>query len=193
MQRTDNPTFAGLLRSAVEEPGTLSTAYQQFHNYSLGNQLLAMFQCHQRGIALGPLATFPRWRDLGRFVRKGEKALTLCMPITLKRRQDTNDAGTRRCRMQRTDNPVRRTGAGHAGLSAHNYSLGSCCDTFTRWDARPQGRESATLCKLKLARTMLFVLLLSRGSSTRDRGRRATRAQRSTVERPAGPPHIGCG
>ena len=94
MQRTDNPTFAELLRSAVDELGTISTAYQQFHNYSLGNQLLAMFQCHQRGLKPGPMATFPRWIELGRHVRKGEKALTLCMPITLKRRQDTNDADT---------------------------------------------------------------------------------------------------
>ena len=94
MQRTDNPTFAGLLRSAVEEPGTLSTAYRQFHNYSLGNQLLAAFQCHGRGLKAGPMATFPRWKELGRNVSKGEKALTLCMPITLKRRQDTNDADT---------------------------------------------------------------------------------------------------
>ena len=93
MQRTNNPTFAGLLRSAVAEPGTLSTAYQQFHNYSLGNQLLAMFQCHQRGLTPGPLATFPRWKELGRHVRKGEKALTLCMPITLKRKQEA-DADT---------------------------------------------------------------------------------------------------
>ena len=94
MQRTDNPTFAGLLRSAVAEPGTLSSAYQQFHNYSLGNQLLAMFQCQARGLKAGPMATYPRWKELGRNVRKGEKALTLCMPITLKRRQDTNDADT---------------------------------------------------------------------------------------------------
>ena len=94
MRSINSPTFAELLRSAVEEPGTLSTAYQQFHNYSLGNQLLAMFQCHQRGLRPGPMATFPRWQELGRNVRKGEKALTLCMPITLKRRQDTNDADT---------------------------------------------------------------------------------------------------
>ena len=94
MQRTDNPTFAGLLRSAVAEPGTLSSAYEQFHSYSLGNQLLAMFQCHGRGLKPGPMATFPRWKELGRHVSKGEKALTLCMPITLKRRQDTNDADT---------------------------------------------------------------------------------------------------
>ena len=45
-----------------------------------------MFQCHERGIAPGPMATFPRWKELGRHVRKGEKALTLCMPITIKRK-----------------------------------------------------------------------------------------------------------
>ena len=35
-------TFAHLLEHAVNEPGILSTAYRQFHNYSLGNQLLAL-------------------------------------------------------------------------------------------------------------------------------------------------------
>ena len=93
MQRTDNPSFAGLLRSAVDEPGTLSSAYRQFHNYSLGNQLLAMFQCQAKGLKAGPMATYPRWKELGRHVRKGEKALTLCMPLTLKRKQDS-DADT---------------------------------------------------------------------------------------------------
>ena len=82
---------AALLQSAVHEPGTLSQAYSQFHSYSLGNQLLALFQCHERGIAPGPMATYPRWRELGRQVKKGEKALTLCMPITVKRR-DSADA-----------------------------------------------------------------------------------------------------
>ncbi len=79
--------FAALLQSAVHEPGTLSRAYQQFHNYSLGNQLLAMFQCHEREIPPGPMATYPRWRELGRQVKKGEKAITLCMPITVKRKR----------------------------------------------------------------------------------------------------------
>ena len=78
--------FAALLQSAVHEPGVISRAYQQFHTYSLGNQLLAMFQCAEREIPPGPMATYPRWRELGRHVRKGEKALRLCMPITIKRR-----------------------------------------------------------------------------------------------------------
>ena len=87
MHTTQTQSFAELLQSAVEEPGTLSAAYQQFHSYSLGNQLLAMFQCQERGLKPGPLATFPRWKELGRHVRKGEKALTL------KRRRDaTADA-----------------------------------------------------------------------------------------------------
>jgi antirestriction protein ArdC len=78
-------SFADLLRSAVTDPGVISNAYQQFHNYSLGNQLLAWSQCLERGIQPGPLATYPRWRELGRQVRRGEKAITLCMPVTIKR------------------------------------------------------------------------------------------------------------
>ena len=86
MSRPTPKAFADLLASAVTEPGTLSQAYQQFHNYSLGNQLLAMAQCAERGITPGPINTFPGWKALGRQVKKGQKALTLCMPITVKRR-----------------------------------------------------------------------------------------------------------
>ena len=77
---------AELLQSAVTEPGILSRAYQQFHTYSLGNQLLAMAQCLAREIPPGPINTFPGWKALGRHVRKGERAITLCMPITVKRK-----------------------------------------------------------------------------------------------------------
>ena len=86
-------TFADLLQSAVDEPGILSSAYRAFHNYSVGNQLLAWAQCVQRGIQPGPIATFQRWRELGRHVRKGEKAITLCRPVTVKR-TTTADDGT---------------------------------------------------------------------------------------------------
>lgn len=84
-------TFADLLISAVNEPGIISTAYTAFHNYSLGNQLLALGQCIERGIRPGPLATFARWKELGRFVRRGQKALTLCRPVTVNRTTTTDD------------------------------------------------------------------------------------------------------
>ena len=78
-------SWAALLEEAVKQPGFIHEAYSRFHNYSLGNQLLALFQCFMRGIQPGPLATFPKWKGLGRFVKKGQKALTLCMPLTCKR------------------------------------------------------------------------------------------------------------
>jgi antirestriction protein ArdC len=84
------PNFTTLLVEAVNKPGTIMRAYSAFHNYSLGNQLLAMIQCQLRGIEPGPINTFPKWQDLRRHVRKGEKALTLCMPVTIKRKE-TND------------------------------------------------------------------------------------------------------
>lgn len=78
-------TFATLLHDAVNEPGIISAAYRQFRAYSIGNQLLAWSQCLQRGIQPGPIATFQRWKELGRHVRRGEKAITLCRPVTVKR------------------------------------------------------------------------------------------------------------
>ena len=78
-ERTDRKpmvSWAALLDEAVRKPGYIHEAYSRFDNYSLGNQLLALFQCFERGIQPGPLATFPKWKELG---------LTLCMPLTWKR------------------------------------------------------------------------------------------------------------
>ncbi len=88
-------SWAALLDEAVKKPGFIHEAYNRFHNYSLGNQLLALFQCFERGIQPGPLATWPKWKELGRYVKKGEKALTLCMPVACKRtRTVTKQDGT---------------------------------------------------------------------------------------------------
>jgi antirestriction protein ArdC len=94
-KNTDAPDFAALLAQATTEPGRLSAAYFAFHSYSLGNMLLAYAQLEARGMALGPIASFNRWRELGRFVKKGEKAIELCMPITCKRTiERADDAGS---------------------------------------------------------------------------------------------------
>jgi len=84
-------TFAALLQSAVNEPGVLSSAYRAFHNYSVGNQLLAWAQCVARNMQPGPMATFPKWKELGRHVKKGEKAITLCQPVTVTRTTKADD------------------------------------------------------------------------------------------------------
>jgi hypothetical protein len=79
-------TWSDLLRDAVSTPGKLLEAYTAFHNFSVGNSLLALFQCYERGITPGPLNTYKGWQQLGRQVRKGEKAIVLCMPLAYKKR-----------------------------------------------------------------------------------------------------------
>src|SRR5262245_33596002 len=87
---TDRSPFAALLQRAISEAGKISEAYRAFHNFSIGNQLLAAMQCGERGLPLGPLATFPGWKVKGRHVRRGERALWLWMPIIVKRTVTTD-------------------------------------------------------------------------------------------------------
>jgi hypothetical protein len=82
----DLPKWSALLVEAVNKPGLIMEAYSAFHNYSIGNQILALVQCQIRGIQPGPINTFPGWQALGRNVKRHERALTLCMPITRKHR-----------------------------------------------------------------------------------------------------------
>jgi hypothetical protein len=92
MKQEFNAQWAQMLQQAVNKPGLLLKAYSSFHGYSLGNQMLAITQCHQRGIEPGPLSTFPGWIEKGRCVRKGEKALFLCMPLTFKNRDRASES-----------------------------------------------------------------------------------------------------
>jgi antirestriction protein ArdC len=93
--RDDAPTlrWAGLLADAVQQPGTVARCYSALWSYSLGNQLAALSQCQARGIQLGPVASYAAWQVLGRQVRKGERALWLCQPITRGRPADDGDEG----------------------------------------------------------------------------------------------------
>ncbi len=90
----DAPNWAQMLVDAVNTPGVLSDAYRRFWNFSIGNQLMAIFECLQRGIPPGPIHTFRGWLDLGRHVKKGEKAITLCMPVTVKAKRKCTVSST---------------------------------------------------------------------------------------------------
>jgi hypothetical protein len=91
----DNQTkWSELLIQAVSEPGMILKAYSAFHGYSLGNRIAAMFQCAQRAIQPGPINTYPGWLQLNRNVKKGEKAIWLCMPLTRKKKDENGEAQT---------------------------------------------------------------------------------------------------
>ena len=93
MNSNQQSKWSELLLDAVSTPGRILVAYSAFHNYSLGNGLLALSQCYSRNLKPGPLNTYQGWRELGRQVRKGERAITLCMPITAKRKVRVPDSG----------------------------------------------------------------------------------------------------
>jgi len=91
----DNQTkWTELLQQAVIEPGLILRAYSAFHGYSLSNQVAALIQCAQRQVEPGPINTYPGWSSLGRQVKKGEKALWLCMPLTRKSKDEDRKGET---------------------------------------------------------------------------------------------------
>ncbi len=92
MTERQHATWGELLREAVEKPGRMLAAYTAFHNYSFGNALLALDQCIQRNLQPGPLNTYRGWLEHKRQVRKGEKGITLCMPMPFKRTVERDDA-----------------------------------------------------------------------------------------------------
>jgi len=105
-----------LLEEAVNKPGTIHEAYLRFWNCSLGNQMLALIQCRGREPEPGPLASFRRWKELGLHVKKGEKPVTLCMPIQIKAKDRDQK---RREENPTTDTaPARRADSGPSSSSS---------------------------------------------------------------------------
>ncbi len=88
MTEKQRATWGELLRDAVETPGRMLNAYTAFHNYSFGNALLALEQCLRRRLEPGPLNTYRGWLERKRQVRRGERGITLCMPMPYKAKRD---------------------------------------------------------------------------------------------------------
>jgi hypothetical protein len=67
-----------------------------FRSYSAGNCMLLAHQCYERGIHPQHIAGFRSWLKLGRCVRKGERALRIFAPVTVKepdeRGQETGES-----------------------------------------------------------------------------------------------------
>jgi antirestriction protein ArdC len=91
MENRKTVAWASLLADAVNKPGVISGAYSQFHDYSMGNQMLAWSQLMGRGLDLSPIATYKKWQELGRQVKKGEKAIALVMPVTISKKDDAGE------------------------------------------------------------------------------------------------------
>jgi hypothetical protein len=65
-----------LLDEALTAPGNLGNVYNRFHDYSITNMMLFLMQ----GIR-EPVASYSRWKSLGRYVVKGAKAKEVIVPV----------------------------------------------------------------------------------------------------------------
>lgn len=75
-------TLAGQLESGQSAAlTTYLAAMARFHRYSINNVLLIQAQCP----GATRVAGFATWRQLGRFVRRGEKGIAILVPIAYRR------------------------------------------------------------------------------------------------------------
>ena len=137
-------SWAALLDEAVTKPGYIHQAYSRFHQFSLGNQLLVLFQCLDRSIPLGPLASYTKWKQLGRQVQRGSKAITLCMPVTCNRKRTVkkNDGTEQEEEFSFT----------HFVYRAHWFTLGQTEGKEYQAPAIPEWNEEKALAALKIER-----------------------------------------
>lgn len=89
--KTTEIAWNELLEKAVNEPGSINKAYSNFHNYSFGNCILAFFQATLGGLDFGPFATYKKWQELGRQVQRGQKAITLCQPVLINKKDSEGE------------------------------------------------------------------------------------------------------
>ena len=83
--------FAQYLQDIVEKEGVLSKCYSVFYNYSILNQCIASNQFINRGQDVAPIATYKKWQELGRQVKKGAKAIALIMPVTITKKDENGE------------------------------------------------------------------------------------------------------
>lgn len=75
-----------LIETALTAPGNLNGVYSRFYNYSFGNQILLLMQGVRE-----PVATYDRWRSIGRQVLRGSKAKEIVRPITVTRKDEDGE------------------------------------------------------------------------------------------------------
>jgi hypothetical protein len=80
MKTTTAIDWRATLTEALNAPGSLGTTYTRFYPYSYLNQIRLLLQ----GVA-EPVATYNRWQELGRQVRKGSKAKVVLAPVMVSR------------------------------------------------------------------------------------------------------------
>lgn len=83
------PDWAGLLEASLTIEGSTGNTYSRLYNYSMGNRALLMYQ----GVLPQPVATYNRWLEVDRHVKRGAKAKSILRPITVKSKTELDENG----------------------------------------------------------------------------------------------------
>lgn len=75
-----------LIEKALTMPGNVGNTYNRFYTYSFLNQLLLL----EQGVC-EPVATYERWKQLGRQVLRGSKAKAIIRPIVVTKKDEAGE------------------------------------------------------------------------------------------------------
>lgn len=89
-QSTEKVEWIMLMEEALNMEGSAGRSYNRFYEYSFLNQVLLASQGVRE-----PVATYRRWQELGRQVRKGSKAKAILRPLPFKVKNELGEEETR--------------------------------------------------------------------------------------------------
>ena len=84
-----NPDWSGIMDAALTLEGSTGDTYRRLYNYSMGNIAFLMYQ----GVLPQPVATYDRWKSVGRHVKRGASAAYILRPITVNLKDELDDDG----------------------------------------------------------------------------------------------------
>jgi hypothetical protein len=83
------PDWNELLEAALDIPGNVGNTYRRLYDYSMGNLAFLLAQ----GVTPQPVASYDRWKQVDRHVKRGAKARYILRPITVKLKDELDDEG----------------------------------------------------------------------------------------------------
>lgn len=84
---SDRPSDRELIEAVLKQEGSTGETYQRFYRYSLRN--LGMLALN--GCPMEPIGTWNKWKELGRWVKKGSKAFPILRPILVRGKDEEGD------------------------------------------------------------------------------------------------------
>lgn len=103
-----HPDWVGLFEAALSIEGSVGNTYRRLYQYSMGNIAFLMYQ----GVTPQPVATFQRWKEADRHVKRGASAYYIQRPIMVKTGEqdaDGNDIKIQRFKPVKSVFPISMT------------------------------------------------------------------------------------